>query len=266
MRPHKEVLWMTGILILWASHFLRTVLPFNPRWHPVNQPKVTIQANVMTTNICVNRSDSLQETLGQAGRQWWILIWRSGLVKLYSATLCTLPLDLTYRSGFATAGRSIAIRRKCEWGKFIWCLSCINTETVLCKCCTAFTVHCKSFYFLHILHTAFHCTSLKQYTCRMTKCNKTSWQRVIFMGEEHQWSLWVINHISIHYSKLFNWRNFRKTLNWLQISTFPSSNCCIRTSMDSCTCFMSPRIFHTASKHTTPSHITYNFHIKKVKN
>lgn len=29
-------------------------------------------------------------------------MWRSGLVKQYNAALCTLPLDLTSRSGFAT--------------------------------------------------------------------------------------------------------------------------------------------------------------------
>lgn len=60
---------------------------------------------------------------------------------------------------------------------------CINIELVLWKCYTVFTIYCKSFYFLHILHTAFHYVSLKQYTYRMTASNKSS--RVI--QESYSW-------------------------------------------------------------------------------
>lgn len=44
---------------------------------------------------------------------------------------------------------------------------------ILLKCCTVFTIYCKSLYF-HVLHAAFHYVSLKQYTCRITASNKTS--------------------------------------------------------------------------------------------
>lgn len=56
-------------------------------------------------------------------------------------------------------------------------------EIVLWKCCTVFTIYCKSFYFLHVLHTAFHYISLKQYTHRMTSSNKTSQE----IQESYSW-------------------------------------------------------------------------------
>lgn len=119
----------------------------------------------------------------------------------HHATMCSLPLDLTSVSGFTTAGRSVTRRSKRH--QFMWNLFCINMEIVLWKCCTVFTIHCKSFYFLHVLHTGFHYISLKQYTRRMTSSNKTSQE--IFMREMNQWSLWIISHISNHYFELFNW-------------------------------------------------------------
>lgn len=73
---------------------------------------------------------------------------------------------------------------------------------VLWKCCTVFTIYCKSFYFLHIFHTAFHYVSLKQYTCRMTASNKTSrkiqesysWKRRI--SEVYELSITSVTTIS----------------------------------------------------------------------
>jgi len=34
--------------------------------------------------------------------RWWVLMWWSGLMEWYNATLCTCTLDLTSRSGFIT--------------------------------------------------------------------------------------------------------------------------------------------------------------------
>jgi hypothetical protein len=64
----------------------------------------------------VNRTATQLEgdTVGQAEKQQWILNQRSRLVKLYNATLCTLPLDLISRSGFTTAGRNITTWRRCQ--------------------------------------------------------------------------------------------------------------------------------------------------------
>ena len=142
MRPWKVVRRMIGMMILWASHYLYTVLPPNPAGTLSISPKWLLQANAICTNICVNRKARQLEgdTVKQVDEQWRILIWRSWLVKLYHATLCTLPLDLTSGSEFTTAGRSITTGRRCERRQFMWNLFCINMEMVLWKCCTIFTI------------------------------------------------------------------------------------------------------------------------------
>lgn len=42
--------------------------------------------------------------------QWWNLFWRSGWAEQHNATLCTLLLDATSRSGFATGEHVIAVQ------------------------------------------------------------------------------------------------------------------------------------------------------------
>jgi len=88
------------------------------------------------------------------------------------------------------------------------------------------------------------------------------------MGEENQWSLWIINHISNHYFELLDWTTSENKLS----TGYAAARAPAETDafgMASCLYFMSLYIFHATPTpthtHTTPSHI-YHFHNKKVKN
>jgi hypothetical protein len=120
MRQWKVVQWMTGMKILWALTIC-TLYSLHPPLTLCQPARNDCYKQLLSllTFVWTEQLEQLRDTVKQAEQQSWILIQRSRLVKLYNATLCTLPLDPTSRSGFTTAGRSIKTGMRCEGRQFV---------------------------------------------------------------------------------------------------------------------------------------------------
>ena len=238
--------------------YLYTVLPPSPTDTLSTSPKWLLQAIVIITNICVNRTARTATRYCEAG--WTAVVNPDPEVTAGETVQCHIVYPST-RPNLQIRIHHCWQKHK-NWNEMRRAPICDIfhvPEMVLWKCCMVFTIYCKSFYFLHIFHTAFHYVPLKQNTCRKTASNTTSWeiqesysqQRRI--SEVHELSITSVSTISNYLTEATGY------------AALPAPAKTAAFGMASCLYFMSSYTFHATSKNITPSHIYY-FHNTKIKN